>query len=333
MGSWFPLWGCCLCLSPYLSWWLPPASPIADCVIVHGLDGTHLQGSSLQVVQALQRLEHGRGPHVCRPQVSSWIAIGSPSFLGVHSLMSLVLVLVSGSWVLSCLAIFSLELKSGFLVFSLGSFVSSLTAVLRFFFAPLGGDSRVLGICLRCLWEVQGVYPLVWLSLGSAAAPGDLQEYSSGAGAASWGAFAVSVFMSCLCELWRLPVVACTPVAWSSLALHLAVARPPLCVSGTYGVVHFRGAFAQPSLLAGPLWFGVVSWWFVGLGGFLQHSPLHGRSRRHHCTLEFGLDAFVSFSLPDPGGVARVLGPELKGFRYHYGHTQEEHILLLTSWW
>ena len=50
-------------------------------------------------------------------------------------------------------------------------------------FPPLGGDSRILGICLWCLWEVLDLYPLVWLSLGSTAAPGDLQEYSSRTGA------------------------------------------------------------------------------------------------------------------------------------------------------
>ena len=82
----------------------------------------------------MQGLEHGRGSHVCHPQVSSCVAIDSPSFLGVRLLKSLLIVLVSGPWIISCLAVLSLELVSWFLVFfSLGVSVAS---VLRFFSSP-----------------------------------------------------------------------------------------------------------------------------------------------------------------------------------------------------
>ena len=82
---------------------------------------------------------------------------------------------------------------------------------------------------------------------------------------------------------------------------------PPLCFSGAHGCACFQGAFAQPSLLAGPLWFGVIYRWLVGLGSFLQRSPLRGRWGGRHCPLGFVFGAWIG--VPLPGGAAHVLGP------------------------
>ena len=127
-----------------------------------------------QVFQALQGLEHGHRPHVCRPQVSSCVVIDSPFFLGVYPSMSLVVVLVSGLWVISCLVVFSLESMSCFLISSsLGVFVSLLVSppvlVLRFFSSPhsvvtsgslvfvsdVSGRSRVFVLLSSCPWVPQ----------------------------------------------------------------------------------------------------------------------------------------------------------------------------------
>ena len=89
------------------------------------------------------------------------------------------------------------------------------------FFPQLGGYFWILSICLRCLWEIPSVCPLVQLSPGSTVASGDLREYSSGAGAVACRASAVNVFGSHLCDHRGLPVVTCAPVdprgcfAWS----------------------------------------------------------------------------------------------------------------------
>ena len=136
-GLWVPSLGM-LSVSSSLS-----ASMVSSCVfhcqhsMIHGLDGVHSRVSTLQVFQAFQGLEHGREPHVCWPQVSSCVVVDSPSFLGVYPSMSLVIVSVSGSWILSCLAVFPLELMSWFLVstslgVSVGSLVSPPISVLIF---------------------------------------------------------------------------------------------------------------------------------------------------------------------------------------------------------
>ena len=119
--------------------------------------------------------------------------------------MSLVTVLVPGLWILSCLAVFSLELMSWFLVssslgVSVGLLVSPPMLMLWLFSSPhLVVTFRPLVFAYR-LWEFPGVFPLVQLSLGSAAAPGDLREYSYGVGPASCGASVVSFSGSRLCE-------------------------------------------------------------------------------------------------------------------------------------
>ena len=71
------------------------------------------------------------------------------------------------------------------------------------------------------------------------------------------------------------------------------------------GVPVFEGHLHNP--LCGPLWFGVVYRWLVGLGGFLQRSQLRGRSGRRHCPLRFGLGVWIN--VPLPVVVARVLDP------------------------
>ena len=106
-------------------------------------------------------------------------------------MMLLVIVLVSCLWVLSWSAVLFLELVSRFLVSSsqgifAGSLASPSMAVLRSF------SSVCLVATCRSL-EFPGVYPLIHLSLGFAVAPGELLEYSSGAGMASCGASVVGV--------------------------------------------------------------------------------------------------------------------------------------------
>ena len=177
-GLWVPSLGM-LSMSSSLSA-LTVSSCVFHCqhVMVHGLDGVHLNVSALQVFQALLGLEHGRGPHICRLQVSSCIAIGSPSFLGVHPLMLLAIVLVSGSWLLSCLSICSS---------SLGVFAGSLG-----FFSDGG---RVLDV------------------LGFTGAPSDAWEQRFGAGSPPCRALGVWVLHPRLREHPSLPSVAGAPVA------------------------------------------------------------------------------------------------------------------------
>ena len=241
--------------------------------------GVHLQVSTLQAFQALQGLEHGLGTHVCRPQVSSCISIDSPSFLGAYPLMLLVIVSVSNLWILSYVAVFSLELMcffwSPFLCASpRGCWFLPLCCCLCSSLPPLSGYFWALGFCPWCLWEFPGVNTLVQLFSGSAAAPGDLQEYSSEAGAASCGASLVNVIGSRFHDHWCLPVIACAPadpqgyftrLGWSSAApstswVFWEASSPPQACVGCLG--RRPGGFL---VLAAFLWrggFPSVDWGF-----------------------------------------------------------------------